>query len=231
MLRVANLDVSIGSVAILRGVTLELPTGAMAGLIGRNGAGKTTLMRAIMGLLPARRGTVDLDGTALTQIPAHARTRLGIGYMPEDRRLIPELSVQENILVPAWALALKDASERWKRICRMIPEIEVFAGRKALQLSGGQQKLVAIGRALMCGTRLLLLDEPFEGVAPALSKRIAEVISGLKSEGMSIIVSESDLQHSAGMLDRVFRIERGEVSENRNQGRTTFSTAENVVRP
>ena len=93
----------------------------------------------------------------------------------------------------------------------MIPEIEGFAERRALQLSGGQQKLVAIGRALMSGTKLLLLDEPFEGVAPALSRRIAEVIAGLKREGLSIIVSESDLQHSAGMLDRVFRIERGEV--------------------
>jgi branched-chain amino acid transport system ATP-binding protein len=212
MLTIANLDVSIGSVGILRSVALELPTGEMAGLIGRNGAGKTTLMRSIMGLLGARNGSIRFDDAELTKIPAHARTRLGIGYMPEDRRLVPELTVEENIHVPAWALGMRDTAAQWRRICAMIPEIEVFAQRKALQLSGGQQKLVAIGRALMCGSKLLLLDEPFEGVAPALSKRIAEVVAGLKSEGLSIIVSESDLQHSAGMLDRVFRIERGEVS-------------------
>jgi branched-chain amino acid transport system ATP-binding protein len=212
MLRITGLDVSIGSVGILRDVALELPSGMMAGLIGRNGAGKTTLMRGIMGLLPARRGTIDFDGDVLTRIAPHARTRLGIGYLPEDRRLVPALTVEENILVPAWALGSPNAQARWKKICALIPEIEALAERKALHLSGGQQKLVAIGRALMCGTKLLLLDEPFEGVAPALSKRIAEVIAGLKREGLSILVSESDLQHSASMLDRVFRIERGEVS-------------------
>ena len=212
MLRISGLDVSIGSVSILRDVALELPSGMMAGLIGRNGAGKTTLMRGIMGLLPARGGTIEFDGDVLTRIAPHARTRLGIGYLPEDRRLVPALTVEENILVPAWALRLPDAEARWKKICALIPEIEALAERKALHLSGGQQKLVAIGRALMCGTKLLLLDEPFEGVAPALSKRIAEVIAGLKREGLSILVSESDLQHSASMLDRVFRIERGEVS-------------------
>ena len=212
MLRITGLDVSIGSVGILRDVGLELPSGMMAGLIGRNGAGKTTLMRGIMGLLPARGGTIDFDGDVLTRIAPHARTRLGIGYLPEDRRLVPALTVEENILVPAWAVGSPNAQERWKQICALIPEIEALAERKALHLSGGQQKLVAIGRALMCGTKLLLLDEPFEGVAPALSKRIAEVIAGLKREGLSILVSESDLQHSASMLDRVFRIERGEVS-------------------
>lgn len=212
MLRIRGLDVSIGSVGILRDVALELPSGVMAGLIGRNGAGKTTLMRSIMGLLPARGGTIDFDGDVLTRIAPHARTRLGIGYLPEDRRLVPALTVEENILVPAWALGSPNTEARWKKICALIPEIEDLAERKALHLSGGQQKLVAIGRALMCGTKLLLLDEPFEGVAPALSKRIAEVVAGLKREGLSILVSESDLQHSASMLDRVFRIERGEVS-------------------
>ena len=212
MLRISGLYVSIASVGILRDVALELPSGVMAGLIGRNGAGKTTLMRSIMGLLPARGGTIDFDGDVLTRIAPHARTRLGIGYLPEDRRLVPALSVEENILVPAWALRSPNTEARWKKICALIPEIEDLAERKALHLSGGQQKLVAIGRALMCGTKLLLLDEPFEGVAPALSKRIAEVVAGLKREGLSILVSESDLQHSASMLDRVFRIERGEVS-------------------
>ena len=213
MLDIERLDVSIGPVGILRSVSLALPTGKMAGVIGRNGAGKTTLMRSIMGLLRPRAGSMRFHDIDLVAAPAHRRPRLGIGYMPEDRRLIPSLTSEENILLPAWANDISDPAERLERVYRMIPEVREFAPRKGLQLSGGQQKLVAIARALMCGTRLLLLDEPFEGVAPALSKRIAEVIGGLKSEGLSIIVSESDLQHSASMLDAVFRIERGEVSQ------------------
>ena len=213
MLDIERLDVSIGSVGILRGVSLALPTGKMAGVIGRNGAGKTTLMRSIMGLLRAKAGSMRFHDVDLVAAPAHRRSRLGIGYMPEDRRLIPSLTSEENILLPAWANDVSDSAERVERVYGMIPEVREFASRKGLQLSGGQQKLVAIARSLMCGSRLLLLDEPFEGVAPALSKRIAEVIGGLKSEGLSIIVCESDLQHSASMLDMVFRIERGEVSQ------------------
>ena len=131
--------------------------------------------------------------------------------MPEDRRLIPDLTVEENILVPAWALGLPDARERLRKIYEYVPELPAFGPRKGLQLSGGQQKLAALGRALMCGTKLLLLDEPFEGVAPALAHRLAEVIAGLKKEGMSVLVSESDLQHSERMVDRIVTIDRGAV--------------------
>ena len=212
MLRIANLEVSIQSVQILRGVSLELPDGTMAGLIGRNGAGKTTLMKSIMGLLKADRGTVEFDGSDLLAAPTHTRTRLGIGYMPEDRRLIPDLTVEENILLPAWALGLPDAEARLEKVYSLIPEVREFGPRKGLQLSGGQQKLAALGRALMCGTKLLLLDEPFEGVAPALAGRLVEVVAALKREGMSVIVSESDLQHSERMVDRVFVIDRGSLS-------------------
>jgi branched-chain amino acid transport system ATP-binding protein len=211
MLKLNDLNVSIQSVRILRGVGLELPTGVVAGLIGRNGAGKTTLMRSIMGLLPASSGSVEFDGVNLREIPAYDRSRLGIGYMPEERRLVPELTVEENILLPAWAIGTKEAPQRLEKIYQMIPEIKVFAERKALQLSGGQQKLVALGRALMCGHKLLLLDEPFEGVAPALAQRLVEVVGALIKEGLSVILSESNLQHSTGMLDRVFQIDRGVV--------------------
>lgn len=212
MLEIRDLDVSIQAVEILRGVGLDLPDGAMAGLIGRNGAGKTTLMRTIMGLLPYRRGSVRFHGSDLKTVPTYAISRLGIGFMPEDRRLVPELTVEENILVPAWAVGSAEMEKRLEKVYGMIPEVKASADRKAMQLSGGQQKLVALGRALMSGTKLLLLDEPFEGVAPALSKRLVEVVSGLKKEGISMILSESDLQHSSGMLDRIFRIDRGVVS-------------------
>jgi branched-chain amino acid transport system ATP-binding protein len=212
MLSIASLNVSIQSVQILREVSLELPTGTMAGLIGRNGAGKTTLMRSVMGLLKISSGAVIFDGADLIAAPTHARTRLGIGYMPEDRRLIPDLTVEENVLVPAWAAHIADAGARLEKVYRLIPELLEFAPRKGLQLSGGQQKLAALGRALMCGTRLLLLDEPFEGVAPALAQRLVEVVADLKKEGMSVILSESDLQHSERMVDRIIVIDRGSIT-------------------
>jgi len=212
MVKLEGLDVSIGAVSILRNVNMELPTGKFTGLVGRNGAGKTTLMRSIMGILPPRNGSVHFDGVTLDTVPTHMRARAGIGYMPEDRRLVPNLSVQENVLMPAWASGLPDVQARLAKVYKMIPEVEAFATRKAMQLSGGQQKLAVLARALMCGTKLLLLDEPFEGVAPVLAKRLADVISGLKQEGLSILLTESDLSHSREMLDALFTIDRGEVS-------------------
>jgi branched-chain amino acid transport system ATP-binding protein len=212
VLRVEGLDVAIGPVGILRNVNLELPSGKFAGLIGRNGAGKTTLMRSIMGILPPRNGSVHFDGATLDTLPTHMRARGGMGYMPEDRRLVPDLSVEENVLMPAWASRQPDIHARLAKVYEMIPEVEAFALRKAMLLSGGQQKLVALARALMCGTKLLLLDEPFEGVAPVLARRLAEVIAGLKQEGLSILLTESDLSHSKEMLDALFVIDRGEVT-------------------
>ncbi len=215
MLRIENLNVSIGSVAILRNVALSVEGGEFAGLIGRNGAGKTTLMRSIMGILPAQAGTVTFDGASLTALPVHGRAKLGIGYMPEDRRLIPDLTVEENILLPAWATGLADTAKRLATVYELVPEAREFAQRRGLQLSGGQQKLAALARALMCGTRLLLLDEPFEGVAPVLAQRLVEVIGRLKREGLSVILSESDLAHSSDMLDTVHLIDRGAVTRGR----------------
>ncbi len=211
MLRVEALDVNIGSVEILRSVSFELPKGSMTGLIGRNGAGKTTLMKSIMGLLSPARGNIAVDGRSLVGVPVHLRNPMGIGYMPEDRRLIPDLTIEENLLVPLWAVSRADAQERLEKVYSLIPEIEVFAERKGLQLSGGQQKLVALGRSLMHGQRLLLLDEPFEGVAPALAQRLVQVVASLKSEGLTVILSESDLQHSERMVDGILTIDRGEL--------------------
>ncbi len=215
MLKVDQLDVSIGSVEILRDISFELPTGSMTGLIGRNGAGKTTLMRSIMGLLKPSRGSISFDGQDLLKVPTHLRNPMGIGFMPEERRLIPELTVEENLLVPAWAVNAPEAQERLKKVYELIPELVDFAPRKGLQLSGGQQKLAAMGRALMYGKKLLLLDEPFEGVAPALAKRLVQVASGLKSQGLTVILSESDLQHSESMVDGILTIDRGSLTRTR----------------
>jgi branched-chain amino acid transport system ATP-binding protein len=211
VLSLEAVDVSIKSVRILRGVRLRIAPGQMAGLIGRNGAGKTTLMRAVIGALPVAGGTIAVDGRPVETLAAHARARIGIGYMPEDRRIIPQLTVEENILLPAWAARTEGSAARLARIYDRIPEIRLIRERRGLQLSGGQQKLTALARALMSGTKLLLLDEPFEGVAPVLAQRLAEVIGALRSEGVSVLLSESDLSHSRKLLDVVFPIDRGQV--------------------
>jgi branched-chain amino acid transport system ATP-binding protein len=182
----------------------------MGGLIGRNGAGKTTFMRALMGLVPAT-GRAELGDIDLMAMPPHRRPHFGLGYMPEDRRLVPDLTVEENLMLPAWSMRIEGAYGRLEWILALMPEIEKFRRSRAIQLSGGQQKLVALGRALMAGTRLLLLDEPFEGLAPALARRLAEVLSNLKQEGVSVLLAESNETHVADLLDRVFHIERGRI--------------------
>lgn len=211
MLEVAALDANIGSARILRQVALSVPTGSLSGLIGRNGAGKTTFMRCVMGLLPAAAGSISCDGVDLVRLRPHLRAGMGIGYMPEDRRLVPDFTVEENLLVPSWAQRLTDARERLEWIYGLMPEVGEFQGRRASQLSGGQQKLVALARALMTGRKLLLLDEPFEGVAPALANRLAEVLADLKATGVLVLVAESNEKHIAHLLTDIHVIERGAI--------------------
>ncbi|KRB02826.1 MULTISPECIES: ATP-binding cassette domain-containing protein [Pseudomonas] len=211
-LEIRNLNVSIEGIPILNDVSLSIAPGQMVGLIGHNGAGKTTLIRAIMGLLPTDRGEMFFGGQDLRAQPAFTRAAAGISYLPEDRRLIPSLTVEENIMLPVWANKLADSKQRLDWVYSLIPEIAQFRDRKAMQLSGGQQKLVAMARALMPGNQLLILDEPFEGVAPVLSRRLSEVIAKLGQEGLCVLISESDDTHSADLVDALFRIERGSVT-------------------
>ncbi len=213
MLELSDVSVSIKRTNILQNVALHVPNGSVVGLIGRNGAGKTTLMRTVMGFLPADKGEVRFLDQSLTRLTAHKRAHMGIGYMPEDRKLVPTLTVEENILLSFWATKNNKLPKRLPWVYEMIPEVTEFSGRKAMDLSGGQQKLVALARALLCGTKLLLLDEPFEGVAPALAQRLAEVVAELKEHGQSVLLSESDHVHSSELLDRLYVIERGSVQE------------------
>jgi branched-chain amino acid transport system ATP-binding protein len=218
-LAVVDLRVSIQSVEVLRGLSLVVAPGEMIGLVGRNGAGKTTTLRAVMGLLPAD-GEIRFAGVDLARQPTHGRAGLGIGYMPEDRRLVPLLSVEENILLPSWATRDPEGKARLAFVYGLMPEVAAMRARKALLFSGGQQKLVALARALMAGRRLLLLDEPFEGVAPALSQRLAEVIAALKGTELGVLIAQSDLNHSARLVDREYLIERGA-----NRARVAEATA------
>jgi|SRR5579871_343840 len=213
MLSVSGLEVSIAAVKILRGVSLHAPAGTITGLVGRNGAGKTTFMKSVMGLLKCSAGQIRFDDADIAAMPTHRRARLGIGYMPEDRRLVAALSAQDNMLVPAWANGVRQPQLRLAEIYRTIPELVPLAARKAPQLSGGQQKLVALGRAVLAGTRLLLLDEPFEGVAPALARRLVELIVELRREGLTVVVSASDLQHAEKVVDHIALIDRGTILE------------------
>lgn len=209
LMEVDNLAVEIQSMPALRGFSMQLPEGQMISLVGRNGAGKTTLMRSIMGHLAPRQGTIRFNGDDLSALPRHARAGLGIGYMPEDRGLVPQLTVEENILLPLWVSKEIDRKARLELVYDVIGELTTMRDRRALLLSGGQQKLVALGRALGIGTRCLLLDEPFEGIAPALSERISEVLASLKGKGLTVLMSQSDLNHSRSLFDREFVIERG----------------------
>jgi branched-chain amino acid transport system ATP-binding protein len=211
MLRVEGLRVAIGPVTIVRNASLEVSERTMCGLIGRNGAGKTTLMRALMGAIAAS-GKAELDGVDLIGLPGHRRLAHGIGYMPEDRRLVPEFTVEDNIRLPSWTIAIDGVEKRIEWIFALMPELVRYRDRRALELSGGQQKMVALARALMAGRRMLLLDEPFEGLAPALARRLAAVLADLKSEGLSILIAESNQIHVADLLAYAYRIERGQVA-------------------
>ena len=212
-LKLENIEVTIQAAPILRGVSLEVGTGERMGLVGRNGAGKTTVMRTITGLATLAGGKVLWNGEDISAMPPRDRARLGFGYMPEDRRLVTDLTVEENMLLPAWANEDIDGTSGLAFVYDLMPELTQMASRKALLLSGGQQKMVALGRALIAGKRLLLLDEPFEGVAPALAKRISEVITSLKGEGLSVLIAQSELSHSLDLLQRESVIERGEIVE------------------
>ena len=211
MLKINKINVDIGLIQILKNVSLDLEKGQMVGLIGRNGAGKTTLLRAIMGILRTKSGELFFEENDLIKLPSQKRASLSIGYMPEDRKLIPSMTAEENILTPAWATGIKDWESRLKWIYKIIPEALELKDRPSTSLSGGQQKLIALSRALMVGSKLLLLDEPSEGIAPALTKRIIDILNNLKKEGVTTLIAESNAGHYKGMLEKSFIIERGEI--------------------
>ncbi|WP_197946508.1 ABC transporter ATP-binding protein [Bradyrhizobium glycinis] len=214
MLDFENVNVAIADAPVLRSVSFSLQPGATAALIGRNGAGKTTTVRTIMGFTKAS-GTVRLGGQDLGHVPPHRRPFLGIGYAPEDRRLFSAFTVEENILLPGRVakLSADEALRRLERAYSVLPELEELASRPAGSVSGGQGKMVALGRALMLGTRLVILDEPFQGLAPVLAQRYAEALRRLRSQDrdITLLITESNPKLLETFADVTLTIERGEI--------------------
>jgi branched-chain amino acid transport system ATP-binding protein len=217
MLALDRIVVSIQGAAILRGVSFCIENGQTVALVGRNGAGKTTVLRTIMGLTNRASGSVRFGGADITEMRAHERPGLGIGYAPEDRRLFSAFTVEENIRLPAEVARLpaETIAGRLADIYEMIPELKAMAQQPAGQVSGGQGKIVALGRALMLGDKLVLLDEPFQGLAPVLAARYGEVLRRLKSArpDISVLITESNPTLLVPYSDRTLVIERGDLSE------------------
>jgi branched-chain amino acid transport system ATP-binding protein len=214
MLSFESVNVAIADAPVLRNVNFSLEPGATAALIGRNGAGKTTTVRTIMGFTKAN-GTVRMDGQDLGLVTPHRRPLLGIGYAPEDRRLFSAFTVEENILLPG-RVAKLDPDEMRRRLERaysVLPELKELADRPAGSVSGGQGKMVALGRALILGTRLLILDEPFQGLAPVLAQRYAEALRRLRSrdKDITLLITESNPKLLESFADVILTIERGEI--------------------
>jgi len=217
MLELDGISTYRGPAQILRGVSLSLGESEAVCLVGRNGAGKTTTIDSIMGLLPVRLGRVVLKGRDVTRLPAHQRARLGIGYAPEDCGLFPDLTVEENFRITQWlrgTAAARPAStgdQGMERILAIFPEVKAFVQRRGLYLSGGQKKMVAIARALTLAPSVLLLDEPFEGLAPVVVSRFIEAVKKIKGMGVSVLIAESNLLNASRVADRLYAIDRGEI--------------------
>lgn len=217
MLEIKGLSAEIEGVQVLRRANLSLAEGATVALIGRNGAGKTSLLRAIMGFMKVTEGEISFDGRPLDAVKAHLRPRLGIGYAPEDRRLFPAFTIEENIRLPAEVMKLPAAEIacRLDGIYAVLPELAELRHRPAAGLSGGQGKMAALARALMIGSRVILLDEPFQGLAPVLANRYAAALRTLRDShpDIALLITESNPSLLRNFAEKAYAIERGEVSE------------------
>lgn len=210
-LTIEGLDCFYGRVQVLRGMSLTLAKGEVLCLLGRNGAGKTTLLKAIMGLVPARAGRILLDGTDLTQLPAHAVPKAGVAYVPQGRRLFAELTVAENLEIGLMARG-KDHSVR-ERVLEFFPVLRERLSQRSGTLSGGEQQMLAMARALCLEPEVLLLDEPTEGLMPSMIARIRETVAGLRGHGVSTILVEQRVDAVLPVADRVAFIENGRIRD------------------
>ena len=212
MLQIENLGVFIEASHILRDVSLTVEAGALVCLVGRNGAGKTTTLRTIMGYRRPAAGRIEFQGRSLVGLRTHEIARLGLAFAPEDSGIFGDLSVAENIEIATWARAsARAAAERIERAYAVFPRLRTFAGRGGTRLSGGERKMLSIARALALDPELLLLDEPFEGLSPAIIPQVSASIAAIARLGCGILLAESNIHHVPAEADRLYVIERGEV--------------------
>jgi branched-chain amino acid transport system ATP-binding protein len=212
MLAIDALAVDIQSSRILRGISLGVAAGELVCLVGRNGAGKTTTLRAIMGHLRPASGAIRFDGHALAGMATHRIAQLGIGYSPEESQVFGDLTVAENIALPTWTRPQgRDAKTRIDLAYEIFPNLRQYAARGGSQLSGGERKMVSIARALTLDPKLLLLDEPFEGLSPAIIPGIGAGIASIRRLGHGVLMAESNVHHIPDYADRLYVLERGEI--------------------
>ena len=216
MLEVDGINTYRGPAHILHGVSLEIGEREVVCLVGRNGAGRTTIIESIMGLLPVRSGRIRFRDEDITALPAHHRARRGIGYAPEDCGIFPELTVTENLMISRWLTEKSGRGASSEAAAddgafAVFPEVRQLLDRRGLNLSGGQKKMVAIARAMTLHPYLLILDEAFEGLAPAVIKRFRDAVMTIKDMGISILLAESNLVSAAAIADRLYAVDRGEI--------------------
>ena len=210
MLEVEGLRAGYGPAEILFSVSLKLARGEVAALMGRNGAGKSTTLKAIMGLIPPRAGRVRFAGRDIAGLAAFRIARLGLGYVPEDRRIFTDLTVAENLEVGRRPTEGRDA---WtpERLFEVFPNLASMRHRRAAAMSGGEQQMLAIARTLMGNPEAVLLDEPSEGLAPVILELMADAVLRMKREGIAVLLSEQNFDFAAAVADRAYVIERGEI--------------------
>jgi len=211
MLRVTDLQAGYGAVTVLRGLTLSAAPGEVLCVMGRNGAGKSTLMKAIMGLVPATGGSIVLDGVPLGGLPAHEVPRLGIGYVPQGRRLFGDLTVAENIEIGL--MTRRHGAATREHVLTLFPRLRERMGQVSRTLSGGEQQMLAIARALCLEPKVLLLDEPTEGLQPSMIALIRETVVALKATGVATVLVEQRVDAVLSVADRVAFVDHGHVAE------------------
>jgi branched-chain amino acid transport system ATP-binding protein len=212
MLRLDSVNVLIQGSHILRDVSLAVEPGALVCLVGRNGAGKTTTLRTVMGYLRPASGRIELDGEPVAGLPPHAMARRGVGYAPEEGGIFGDLTVAENVEIATWTRPTgRPAAERIELAYQVFPQLRRYVARGGTHLSGGERKMLAIARALALDASLLLLDEPFEGLSPAILPQIGASIAAIARQGRSVLMAESNVHHVPPEASRLYVIERGEI--------------------
>jgi branched-chain amino acid transport system ATP-binding protein len=212
MLAVRDLVVDIHGSLVLRGASLTVGAGEIVYLVGRNGAGKTTTFRTIMGMRKPRSGTIELAGVSIIGLPSYRIARLGVGFAPEESEVFGDLTVEENIAFSTWTrTSARKGEERVAVAYRLFPMLERYRRRSALELSGGERKMLSIARALALDPKLLVLDEPTEGLSPTIVPAIVAGIASIRALGHAVLIAESNVHHVPDFADRLYVIERGEI--------------------